>query len=136
MGERRAYLGCSLQLPLRAQAQSHSNASVARWLELTSRASASWPALCATITPALGPELGTTHVNQVEPGPEVHAHARPAGWARRFFPRRGSYQVLPHKIPQRQAEARRDAAQIHAIAKQRRLEAEGTGPSARSELPS
>ena len=37
---------------------------------------------------------------------------------------------------QRQAEARRDAAQIHAIAKQRRLEAEGTGPSARSELPS
>jgi hypothetical protein len=100
MGERRAYLGCSLQLPLRAQAQSHSNASVARWLELTSRASASWPALCATITPALGPELGTTHVNQVEPGPEVHAHARPAGWARRFFPRRGSYQVLPHKIPQ------------------------------------
>ena len=85
MGERRAYLKCSAGERLQAQAQSHSNTSVARWLESTSRTSASWPALCAAITPALGPEPSPGHDEQSEPGPEVHAHGRRAGSASRFF---------------------------------------------------
>ena len=98
--ERRAYLGGRRSERLQVQAKSHSNASVARWLELTSRTSASWPALCATITPALGPELGASHVDQGQPGPEVHAHERWQRSTSRFFLDGGSLQGFTHKIPQ------------------------------------
>ena len=50
IGERRAYLKCSQSERLQAQAQSHSNASVVRWLELTTTTSDNWPALRATVT--------------------------------------------------------------------------------------
>ena len=109
IGERRAYLNCSRSERLQAQAQSHSNASVARWLESTSRTSASWPALCAAITPALGPELGASHVDHLEPSPEVHAMR--AGRVRQvvFFPHGGPYIILPIRY-------RRDRRDLHHAA--------------------
>ena len=68
-------------------------------MEVTSRTGASWPALCATITPALGPELGATPVDQAEPGPEVHAHALRPSSAESFFLGRGVVPTFYNKIP-------------------------------------